>query len=295
MDSAALQQSAYSPAVLQEDHRTLKRILSDFFTNVSTSDWDRNTEKSRTGWTLRETLVHIASIAEVFDCLLEDSLTHRTTSYPQYTERSKLLEYNTQAIAERLSLPVDHHIEHLFHHIDHTMQRVYSLSSDALSTPVKVFVYNRPLTALEVAGAQLAHPGITHAAQLANAVNLPPLWTHYTGDMLDRQFTRFLCSQMSVAYSGDRDGKLRPTINMLVGSKQRGTWQRSWHMVLRPDGGTASTGYVKRPKLTFWTPSTDALCRLFTLQMNPLNAILRRQLVVWGDLGLALRMGHLFL
>ncbi len=138
-------------------------------------------------------------------------------------------------------------------------------------------------------GGQVTHPGIVHAAQVTNAAGMRPLWIHFAPEMMQRQLTR-LFHTMALSYWPERGDASQTTINFIIGGASGG----NWHLIMSPDGCTAGQGRIKRPTLTMWFRNSDALCRVFTLQMSPLRAILTGQVFGWGDLRLEFRLEHLF-
>ena len=144
------------------------------------------------------------------------------------------------------------------------------------------------MSVAELLGGQLSHPGIVHGAQLTRPVGAKPLWSHYSGDFLHRQLTRSFVL-MSHAYWPERGKNLVAHLNIYV--RDFGTW----HVTMNPQGGTYGEGLVKQPNLTLWLPNGETLCRFFTLDLQPLPALLSGKMFAWGNLILGLRLPSLFM
>ena len=57
--------SAFEPETLAADFAQVRRVLADFVAARSPRDWSRKTERRAKGWTLHQTLSHLAATAEV--------------------------------------------------------------------------------------------------------------------------------------------------------------------------------------------------------------------------------------
>ncbi|MGH2768258.1 MAG: hypothetical protein ACRDIF_04795, partial [Actinomycetota bacterium] len=164
------------------------------------------------------------------------------------------------------------------------------LTSEQLAMSLVIPAYNRPLTVAELVGAQLAHAGIVHAAQLTNGAGARPLWTSYEPEPMRRQITRAF-NLISHAYLPERGGDLYASVNFTVSGKGGGRW----YLTLAPDGGASGEGRVRRPPLTIWVRSPHALCSILTSQISVGRAVATGKAMAWGDLRLAFRLPHLFL
>ena len=280
--------TAFEPAVLADDFSQVSRILADFVAARSLQDWSRKTEERPQGWTLHQTLAHLTATAQAIYQAIDDTLDSRTVSFPGITRRAELAAYNARAIAAREQTAPPTLAEELLAVLDHCAERCSSLKKHELALPFSAPFYNRPLSVAEALGWELMHPGVVHAAQLANGASLKPLWTHYAPDLLRRQITRFF-HIMSHSYWPERGGDLRASIHFVVAGQSGGRW----HLVLDPNGGRAGEGTMPRPTLIVWMRSADVLCRLMTFQINPAGALARGQMLAWGNIGLGFRLPYL--
>jgi Mycothiol maleylpyruvate isomerase N-terminal domain len=284
------QSTAYAPDALVRDCAQLARILTDFFGALSSGAWDRPTERKPGAWTLRETLAHVTAAASaLYEPAMNAALLQQPFNVPGLASQADLFAYNTREIATRKNLPPETLIQTLIQTLARAAQCASSLRADQLALTITLPYLSRPLSVVELIGNQLAHPGITHGAQLANGTGVAPLWTQYTPDFLHRQLTRFFVGQMSPSYSARRGGSLKASINFGAGSSGR------WHINISPAGGVGGEGDAPRAAFTIRARSTDVLCRLITQQLNPWIAVLRVQALAWGDLRLAMRLLYLFL
>ena len=69
----------------------------------------------------------------------------------------------------------------------------------------------------------------------------------------------------------------------------------AWYVIARPDGGEAGEGAVADAAFTLRARSPDVLCRLLTMQLNTIQAVMGGQLTVQGDRVLAARIPKLFI
>ena len=281
--------SAFEPDALAADFAQVGRVLADFCAARSPGDWSRKTERRAKGWTLHQTLAHLAATAEVLYQAAENTLRGLPVSFP-LSRRTELAAFNERSLAERLHVPPQALADALFEILEHCAERCSILTADELTRSMSAPFYNRPLTVAEALGWQLIHPGMVHAAQLANGAGVAPLWVHYPPELMQRQITR-LFNIMSHSYWPERGGDLRASINFVVAGPGGGRW----HVTVAPDGGNAGAGAVPRPALTVWTPSAHALCRLLMIQVSPLGAIVRGQMLAWGDIGLGFKIPYLFI
>jgi len=277
---------AFSPTVLAADLIWQQHMLADFFAGLAPADWERPTEKG--GWTLRQTVAHLASVAGLYHQALEAALNGTPLKVAGVSVQDDLLDFNKQQIAQRADTPPEALVKELFQWLDTAAERTSSLNASQLSLTVDLFAYNRPITVAELLGGQIAHPGLVHAAQLANGVGSKPLWNRYPPDFLNRQLTRFF-GLMSHAYWLKRAGSRVASANLRV----RGGG--SWHIIMNPQGGDWGEGLAAHPSVTYWFTSADAMCCALTFQVDPLRAMFTGKALAYGNLILGLQMPSLFL
>ena len=194
MNTSSLDNPAFHTDVLAADLAQLRAILAAFFAGVPPDGWARPTEERPGGWTLGQTLAHVVAVAEMMDQGIAATLDGRPFSIPGLEARGDLKAYNQQQIADRAHIPPETLVAQLDTVLAQTAHRVAGLDAEALTRSVAVTAYNRPISVAEAVDQQLAHPGITHAAQLPNALGAPPLWAAYDADLQQRQLTRFSMS-----------------------------------------------------------------------------------------------------
>ena len=92
---------AYEAGCLAADLAAQRRILLDFFAKVQPADWSRLTEKRASAWTLRQTLAHVAAVAEGYQLVFDAALAGRPMGYPGMASRADLTRVNAAEIAAR--------------------------------------------------------------------------------------------------------------------------------------------------------------------------------------------------
>lgn len=277
---------AFGQAVLAADLAQIRRILQAFFVACSQDDWAQLTEPG--GWTLRQLLAHLDAIATAYQTLLEAAYRDESVSLPGLQQRTDLPAWNEQTIAQRAHLPAAAVLETFLATLRRAADFAAALSDADLLKQVDVPAYGRPLSIAEMLGAQAAHPGLTHAAQLTNAVSQPPLWHLYPPDLCRRQLTRFICS-MAASYWPQRGGKLNTAVNFIVRSQD----EAAWHLQLSPAGGEYGPGRADKAGLTLWFRDLNVLCQIFTGQLSATNALLTGKVLAWGNLILGFRLNYL--
>jgi hypothetical protein len=263
----------------------VRRITAAFFATIRAEDWERHTEPREKGWMLWECLAHVTSIAEAWYGAVEQVLAGQPVTYPGLTRRTDLPAVNQQEIAARQHIPPAQLVDNLLTVLEKIALQAEKLTPEQLGLNAPCPAYNRPLTVGEMLGCQADHLCIVHGAQLANAVGAPPLWTACSPDLLNRLVT-YLFHQVSHSYWVERGGNLQAGINFYAHGQK-------WHLAFAPDGGHGGAGWVARPSIWVWASSPNVLCKLFTVQITPMQGILRGQLLGIGNLPLAFRIPYL--
>jgi hypothetical protein len=279
---------AFDAQVLSADLAAVRRLIRAFFDQVKAEDWERPTESRPKGWTLKQAFCHVVAVAELLAKAADDIL-ERGTFFPPILDRKGLAAYNQKQIEERQHLPPEYLLQSIIESLALTEGFVAGASEADLETPVQLNAYNRPLTLAELAGNQLTHPTIVHGAQLANGIGAEPLWRAFSADFMRRQLSRFF-HVFSHSYWPERGGGLTAVINFDI----RGEGGGHWHVRLADDGGGVGYELVKRPDLTLRLANPDAFCSLFTVQLSPIQGLLKRKLFIWGSLPLAFKLSYLF-
>ena len=281
--------TAFDPLTLAADFTTVRQILANFVAARSPRDWDRKTERRAKGWTLHETLAHLTATAQTMYQATVQALNGRPISFPGIAHRVELADYNAREVAARRNVAPQTLAEQLFEVLDQCAAHGSARDERDLALTIPIPFYNRPLTVAEALGWQLMHPGLVHAAQLANGAGVAPLWVHYPPDLLHRQISRFF-NAMSHSYWPERGRTLRADINFVVARPGGGRW----YLTVDTEGGATGESAARRPALTVWLRSPDALCRLLTIQISPVGALLTGQMFAWGSLSLGFRIPYLF-
>lgn len=281
--------NAFDPQALAADLIEVKRIFAAFFADRSASDWQRYTEPYDRGWTLRETVAHLDSVGQAYLQAVESTLAGRPCHIPGLLQRTDLPIWNQREIEARAHRPITDICDSFLNTLQQATDCAARLSPTVLSQKALFPCYHKLITVGELLGGQAAHPGLVHAAQVANGARVVPLWEQYQPAMLRRQITRFF-HFMSLAYWPERGGSLHAIIQM----NARGPGGGSWYVTMSPTGSEAGTGPVGRTTLTVWFRNADALCRACTQQLSPLQALLTARAFAWGDLRLGFRLAWLF-
>lgn len=268
----------------------LTRLLPTFFEDIEPGVWQQRGKHVRASeWTLHQTVAHLAAAAEFYRSALRLALAHETLVTPDFQQRRDLPAVNQQEIQKRQRLQPPELIGTLKQALVDTVEIAQQLTPEQCSWPVKVPVFNRPLTLFELLEMQVTHPAMVHAAQIARPAGKAPLWREYEALVLHRMLTRFF-RLMSLVYWPERGGNLRATVQFLVA----GTAGGEWYIDISPEDCQSYEGRASKPRLTLWAANADTLCSLFTNQIRLGQALLHRKLSVRGDLLLALRLASLF-
>jgi len=281
--------TVFDPKIIAADLAEVRRIFARFFADRTQADWERPTEKFNQGWTLRETVAHLDAVGQAYQHTLTRALDGKLCEFPGMAKREDLPTWNRREIDARLQIPISTVCDSFLHTLEQTAELAVHLKQTDLTQSTPVPFYHRPITIGELLGGQAAHPGLVHAAQVANGARIPPLWQHYNPELLFRQITRF-CHLMSLAYWPERGGNLRAVVALSAGGPGGG----NWYVTMTPEGSQAGEGIGPKPTLKIWFRNADALCRALTLQVSPLRSLLTAQTFAWGNLRLGFQMGWLF-
>lgn len=275
---------AFAPHCLAADIERVHDVFRDFFAGLRAVDWQRLTEAN--GWTLQETVAHLDAVALGYQQVIEAILTGKPFDFDGARRREELPAWNEQQIAWRRQRPTADICASFLTTLKTAAASAAERQADELSQRHFFPFYNYDITLAELYGGQATHPGLVHAAQVANGAGTAPLWREYEPEMLQRQLSRLL-HLMALSYWPER-GKLQTTINFVVPR------QAAWHLRLSLQGCRVYEGKGKRPSLTVWFRNLDVLCRALTLQVHPLRAVLTGQAIGWGNLPLLFRLEELF-
>ena len=265
-----------------------QRLLADYFARIPGNAWQNRTESRPQGWTLHETLAHLVTAGEGFQTMVQQRLADEPVHIPGLEKRTDLSAWNTQQIAIAAQTAPSDLIKRLLQVFTTAQTQIAELPDSAFDLMIPMPMYNRPGTVAEVFGWQCCHPGIVHAAQVANGAHLEPLWWHYNPALFRWMLTQFL-NQMAHSYWPERGGNLDVSVNIIIGGDHGGRW----HVTMQPAGGTASVGIVSKANLTLRFRNAPTFCHVFTRQITPLRAIFTGRAFATGNLPLAFRLGYL--
>jgi len=280
---------AFDPALMTADLAAVRKIIRAWFGQVKEWEWERPTESRPTGWKLIQAFCHIVAVAELFNEALELVLDPLNPKPLPIKARQELATFNQAQIEIRQDLPPEYLLQSFLESLATTKSVIEELSPSDFEKPVPLNAYNRPLTIAELIGNQLSQPVVVHGAQLANGIEAEPLWRHFSPDLMQRQLTRFF-HILSHSYWPERGRGLAAVINFNI----RGEGGGHWHVRLGEDGGDTGQGLAERPKLTLHFANPDAFCSLFTIQLSPIQGLLKRKVFAWGNIPLAFKLSHLF-
>jgi hypothetical protein len=272
------------------DLLSIKNILQVFFQDIPSHLWHQKDRRSRPhDWTLHQTLAHLVAAAEYYHLTLKHAL-HQDVIIPSgLKQRHDLSTYNQQEITKRQHLQASVLVTDLQNALSSTIDTAQQLTSEQLTQQVNIPIFNRPITIIELLETQLVHPGLVHAAQIANPLGRDPLWRRYDAALIHRMLTRFF-NLMAMIYWPERGGTTHATIQFLVAGANSG----QWYVSVDPAGSLANEGRAHKPQLTLKIANTDILCQFFTAQLSATQALLRGKITLRGNLYLATRLMYLF-
>lgn len=280
--------TALEPQILAADLLAVRGMFATFFAARSPADWHRPTEPAGRGWTLGETVAHLDAVGQAYLQTVEAALAGRPYALG-LRERTDLPTWNQREIQARASQPITAVCAAFLATLQQASVYAARLPLTALTQKIAFPAYQRPISLGELFAGLAAHPGLVHAAQVARGAGVAPLWVQYPPALLHRQITRFF-HLMALSYWPERGGVLHAALTLNAAGPGGG----SWHLTLSPAGCGVGEGPYPRPRLRLWFRNADVLCRVMTLQVSPVRALLNAQAFAWGDLGLGLRLAWLF-
>jgi len=281
--------NTFDPHVLAADLTEVRKVFAAFFADRTQADWERHTEKHNQGWTLRETVAHLDAVGQAYQYAITTTLAGKPCHFDGMSKRTDLPIWNRREIDARKDIPITTICDSFLDTLRQAAELASQLKPTDMTRSTPVPFYQRPITVGELLGGQAVHPGLVHAAQVANGAGIKPLWNEFNSELLCRQITRF-CHVMSLAYWPERDGNLQAVVAMSAAGAGGG----DWYLTMTPEGSETGKGIYPRPTLKIWFRNADALCKALTLQVSPLRSVLTAQTFAWGDLRLAFQMGWLF-
>ena len=268
------------------DFRELGQILERCLVGVAPAGWQRFTESGNKGWTMHQTLAHLVAIAELYQKAIECAIYDRPFVHPGLDKREDLGAMNEQEIAKRLAVAPAGLMAQLLATFEQTANLAATFAPSDWERVVAVAAYNRPVSVKILVGAQLAHVGFVHAAQITRPIPAKPLWVQYRPELRQRFITHFF-GIMSYAYWPERGNGLQAAINFVADG-------HCWFVEMNPAGGHSGPGKHPKANLTLRFSSAHSLAQTFTGELSPWWAALSGRVLGWGNLPLAFRLPQLF-
>ena len=260
--------NAFSAQTLASDLARVHEIYTDFFAGLSAADWRYPATADGDEWNLREVVAHLAALTTLGQDSVEAALRGETIAFPGLPDRFAFSQFNRQQIDERLTLSPTELSTAFLTALSRSIETASTVMPAQLGRTVELPIYNRPIRVDELLGIQVMHPGLTHAAQVAEPAGAPPLWTHMVSDVRQRTISR-VARALSLLYRQDLGGDLEAVLLFNIGGAGGGTW----HVVLSPQG-PRSARRTAPADLTLTFRDTSEFCRMFTGRLNLLGALL---------------------
>ncbi len=277
---------AFQPSVLAADLREVAGLYAGLRPYVGAAGWDAPSPAS--DWTMRQTIAHLDVMTATGLSAVDDALHGRDPEFEGIEQRRGLTAWNEVTIEQRLA-GGEEPLTSLLEGLHRSADLIETLDPDELTVPVRLPIYNAPLTVVELWGIQSLHPGLTHSAQVMDAVDAPPLWTDLSSAVRRRMITR-LARALGYLYWPQRGGPDGVAIGIEIGGADGG----SWHVLGDLDGGEGGVGALGDPDLTLRFRDMPTAGRMFTGRLPMLRSLLRRDLRLKGDIRILRRFGQLF-
>ena len=280
---------AFVADALVRDLTRVREIYSDFFSRLTAADWRYPDQNGDEEWNLREVVAHLGALTQLGQDSIKAALRGQTIAFPGLPNRFRFSHFNRQQIDERLDYAPASLFDGFLDALSRSVETARTLTPRELARTVELPIYNRPVRVDELLGIQIMHPGLTHAAQVAEPAGLAPLWTQMDPAMRCRTISR-VTRALSLLYRQDLGGRLEAVLAFQVGGAGGG----QWYVVLSPDQARSGIGAVGKPDLTLSFRDTALFFRMFTGRLNLLGALFSGRLRPRGDLRLFLRFRSLF-
>ncbi len=277
---------AFQPSVLAADLREVAGLYAGLRPYVGAAGWDAPSPES--DWTMAQTVAHLDVMTSTGLSAVDDALHGRDPEFEGIEHRRGLTAWNEVTIEQRL-LVADDPLTSLVEGLHRSADLIEALETEQLVLPVRLPIYNAPMTVVELWGIQTFHPGLTHSAQVTDAVDAPPLWTDLSSAARRRMITR-LARALGYLYWPQRGGPDGVAIGIEIGGADGG----SWHVIGDLDGGEGGVGAPTDPDLVLGFRDMATACRMFTGRLPMVRSLLRRDLRLTGDIRILRRFGQLF-
>lgn len=280
---------AFEAETLAADLAQVHDIYSAFFSALTAADWKHPQPGANGEWNLREVVAHLGALTELGQESIEAALRGEAMAVPGLSNRFQFSAFNRQKINERLELAPEVLSSSFLDALSRSIDTAAAVSPRELDCTVSLPIYNQPVRVRELLGIQVMHPGITHAAQVAEPAGVAPLWKRLTVDGRRRTIGRVVRA-LSLLYRTDLGGDLQAAVVFKVGGEGGGTW----HAIFTPQNARSGTGAVTNADLTLSFGDAVHFCQMFTKRLNLLRGMLSGSFRPRGNLRLFFRFRSLF-
>jgi hypothetical protein len=276
------------PQVLADDLAELHRTYAAALGRVQEPAWDRRVKGSAAAWSLHETLAHLGSLnGSGLDCVTQ-TLDGQPYAFEGLEDRYRFNSFVRKGIDGSLGLPVAAMSGRVLDILERSAAIARDLRPDQAALTSRMWIYNRPTRIDEAFSIITLHTGLAHSAQVAEPLELAPLWTQLSTEFRHRVIGRTMLA-FAMLYRTDLGGDLRETMVFRVDGPEGG----EWHVALAPEGATWGEGGVDRPGLVIRMPEASTFFRMVTSRVNVPLALVRREIRLRGNVRLFLNMGRL--
>ena len=278
----------FDPQTIADDLLEVRRIYAEFFAAVKESDLDKPVKGSPKEWNLHETVAHQCALNGDGLESIKHTLRGEHYNFVGLEERYKFNDFNRKGINDHLHLSMKELFAEQMGILEEAAHIARSLTPEQAKLTAKMPIYNRPVSMVEALSIINFHSGLVHSAQVADSADVPPLWTRLSPEVRHRLIGRMMRA-FSLLYRIDIGGSLSETIVFRIDGEGGG----EWYVRFSPDAPTSSEGGVENPSLVIHMSDTSVFCRMFTIRLNILMALISGEIKLHGKLGLFLRLDKL--
>ena len=279
----------FDPQTIADDMLEVRRIYVEFFSTIKEADWDKPVKGSPKEWNLHDAVAHLCALNGDGLESIKNTLRGEPYTFVGLEERYKLNAFNRKGIDDHLHIPIKELIDEHLGILDEAAKIARNLTPDQANLTAKMPIYNRPVSIVEALSIINFHAGLVHTAQVAEPAGVPPLWMQLSPDVRHRVIGRAMRA-FSLLYRLDIGGPLRATFAYRIDGEGGG----EWYVNASPDAPTSGEGVVEHPSLLIHMRDASVFCRLLTVRLKLLFALIRGEIKLRGDLRLFMRMSNLF-
>jgi len=278
----------FDPQTIADDLLEVRRIYVEFFNALKESDWDKPVKGSPKEWNLHDAIAHLCALNGDGLESIKHTLCGKPYIFVGLEHRYKFNAYNREGINAHLHLPMKGLFTEHLDILEEAAHIARNLTPDQAKMTAHMPIYNRPVSMVEGLSIINFHAGLVHTAQVADPVDMPPLWTHLSPEIRHRLIARMMRA-FSLLYRIDIGGSMHKTIIFHIDGEGGG----EWHVKLSPDAPTSGDGSVEKPGLVIHMRDTSVFCRMFTRSLNIPLALLFGEIKLHGNPFLFFRLGNL--